>query len=257
MGLVIKGREICSGRLPMICVPLMGADYEGVMSHLDTILEAAANTKIDIVELRGDFLEALENFEALDALLQEIRLKLKDIILLFTIRSPKEGGQQRSYDRASIYDINKHVIQSGLADMVDVELMSVDEDGNGLVELAKDSGVKIIMSNHDFDATPATEEIVRRLCRMQKLGADVAKIAVMPNSKDDVLRLLDATRQMLESHHETPVVTMSMGSLGAVSRVLGEVFGSAITFGAVGEVSAPGQIPVDKLGGLLEDIHSL
>lgn len=256
MGLVIKGKEICSGGLPMVCVPLMGEDYEGVMSHLDTILEAAAKTRIDIVELRGDFYKDLEDFQALDTLLKELKSRLKDIILLFTIRSPREGGLQRGYEKASIYEINKHVILSELADMVDVELMSVDEDGNGLVELARGSGVKIIMSNHDFDATPDETEIVSRLCRMQELKADIVKMAVMPNSKSDVVRLLKATVRMLEEYNSTPVVTMSMGSLGAVSRVAGEVFGSAITFGAVGETSAPGQISVDKLGFLLDDMHS-
>ena len=49
-----------------------------------------------------------------------------------------------------------------------------------------------------------------------------------------------------------PVVTMSMSKLGAVSRITGEVFGSALTFGTVGEASAPGQIPVKQLTEYLE-----
>lgn len=256
MELMIKGREICSGKKPLICVPLMGTDYQGVMSHLETILETAAKTNIDIVELRGDFYEDLEDFKALDTLLQQLQGRLKDIILLFTIRSPREGGQQRAYDKASIYEINKHVIEFGLADIVDVELMSVNEDGDSLVDIAKQRGVRIIMSNHDFNATPEVSELVRRLTRMQQLGADIAKIAVMPNSKADVLKLLTATSEMLENHSATPVVTMSMGAMGAISRVAGEVFGSAITFGAVGEASAPGQIPAERLNSMLEDVNS-
>ena len=54
----------------------------------------------------------------------------------------------------------------------------------------------MVVSNHDFEKTPSKEEIVARLQKMQELGADLPKIAVMPQCKKDVLTLLAATEEM-------------------------------------------------------------
>ena len=56
---------------------------------------------------------------------------------------------------------------------------------------------------------------------MEKLGADIAKIAVMPRCPEDVLTLLTATvtaRRQLTC----PVVTMAMAGTGLISRVWGK-----------------------------------
>ncbi len=264
---IISDKKICSGSTPLVCVSLMGGTLQELAANLDNIMMEAKESNIDIIEFRGDFYKTLEDEEELAKALSYVRENADDKILLFTIRSPKEGGQNRSYDRKSIEAINTFVIDNKLADMVDVELFSVcggdDCDVVGdeepaqpeIIRLAKERDVKIIMSNHDFQKTPAKEVIVNRLVRMQQLGADVAKIAVMPKEKCDLLTLLQATAEAKAEHKDTPIVTMSMGSLGAISRVAGEVFGSAITFGAVGEVSAPGQIPVKELNSMLESMH--
>ena len=115
--------------------------------------------------------------------------------------------------------------------------------------------MKIVMSNHDFFKTPSKEEIINRLCKMQDLDADLPKIAVMPNTSEDVVTLLAATEEMSTKYAKQPIITMSMGSLGLVSRLSGETFGSAITFGAARKTSAPGQISVDKLALILEVMH--
>ena len=65
---------------------------------------------------------------------------------------------------------------------------------------------------------------------MQELGADIPKIAVMPQCKKDVLTLLEATREMAEEHADRPIITMSMAGTGLISRLCGEVFGSATYF---------------------------
>lgn len=54
-----------------------------------------------------------------------------------------------------------------------------------------------------------------------------------------------------------PILTMSMGQLGVVSRVTGDSFGSCATFGAVGQTSAPGQIPVNDLHTVLHILHEV
>ena len=90
---------------------------------------------------------------------------------------------------------------------------------------------------------------------MQKLGADIPKIAVMPQSKEDVLTLLAATEEMNRKHADRPIITMSMAGTGVISRLCGEVFGSALTFGAARKASAPGQMGVEDLAQVLSLLH--
>ena len=60
---------------------------------------------------------------------------------------------------------------------------------------------------------------------------------------------------MADRHPETPVITMSMGALGAVSRLSGEAFGSAMTFANPGTASAPGQVGLDVVNAVLDSLR--
>lgn len=144
---------------------------------------------------------------------------------------------------------------SGMADMIDIELFTGDEIVKEVVDFAHSQNVKVVMSNHDFFKTPAKEEIISRLCKMQEMNADLPKIAVMPQEAEDVLTLLSATNEMITKYADRPIITMSMGGLGIISRIAGEAFGSALTFGAAKLASAPGQVPVEKLVQVLEILH--
>ncbi|MBO4990857.1 MAG: type I 3-dehydroquinate dehydratase, partial [Firmicutes bacterium] len=93
-----------------------------------------------------------------------------------------------------------------------------------------------------------------RLRRMEDMGGDIAKIAVMPQTALDVAELLAAAAESREKL-SCPVVAISMGGLGVASRMVGQIFGSAITFGTVGNGSAPGQLPVGRMKEVLTWIH--
>jgi 3-dehydroquinate dehydratase-1 len=123
------------------------------------------------------------------------------------------------------------------------------------ITAAHEKGIKVILCNHDFDKTPSKQEILSRLQQMQLKGADICKIAVMPRNSEDVLTLLEATREMYENYADRPLITMSMGTLGMISRISGQVFGSAATFGSAGTASAPGQISVSELRKLLNTLQ--
>ncbi|MGN0367548.1 MAG: type I 3-dehydroquinate dehydratase [Wujia sp.] len=250
----IKQCIIGAGR-PKICVPIVGHTVEDVLCQADRIVQVHESSTIDMVELRGDYLEFLSDLEQLKQLLEMVRPRLEKQVLLFTIRSEKEGGQKLAFSQPSIADINRFVIENKLADLVDLELMSGEDSVRELVRIAHENDVKIIMSNHDFITTPSESEIIQRLTRMQELGADIAKLAAMPNDRLQVLQLLRATVTMQKEFAQVPIVTMSMGSLGAISRISGQLFGSAVTFASLEVASAPGQIPVSDLSQLLAKVE--
>jgi len=249
--LPLKVRDVVFGEgMPKICVPMV--------SHtLETLKEEAAMLNAvgcDLAEWRVDFFEDAEDIEKVKAALQKIRAILNEKPILFTFRSAREGGQ-REVEKAYYFELNKAIIKTGEIDLVDVELFSGEKDIIEMVREAHASGVKIVISSHDFHKTPPKGEILKRLRRMQELGADIPKIAVMPQTADDVLILLDATNTMKEKYADRPFITMSMAGKGVISRLSGEIFGSALTFGAAKSASAPGQLNVADLRNILDLLH--
>ena len=196
----------------------------------------------------------VSSIEAVLEAARTIRDVMADKPLLFTFRSAKEGGEQ-ALSVEHYIALNRAAVDSGLVDMIDLELFTGDELVKATVEHAHAKNVFVIMSNHDFHKTPSAEEIVQRLRKMQELGADIPKIALMPQNKTDVLTLLSATLEMQERYADRPIITMSMAKTGVISRLSGEVFGSAATFGAVKKASAPGQISVTDLRTVLTILH--
>ena len=130
-----------------------------------------------------------------------------------------------------------------------------DDVAGRLVKKAHENGVRTVLSNHDFNATPPVEVMTERLMKMKALGADIAKIAVMPENSGDVLSLFAASENMKRMEDAIPVITISMGPTGLISRIAGETFGSAVTFASAGKASAPGQIDADELDAVLNTIH--
>lgn len=248
---VVCVRNLSIGEgIPKIIVPLTGKMPADLLKQA---VQARKTPGVEAVEWRVDFYEhALWEGQVLAAL-KALRAALGELPLLFTFRTKKEGGEQE-IAKEDYYAVNLAVARSGLADLVDVEIFTASDVAEHIAQLHA-CGVKVIGSKHDFDQTPADEELTAYLERGWEVGADIPKLAVMPRTEEDVERLLHVTRS-LRDKHEKPLITMSMGALGARSRVQGEIYGSAMTFGALGQASAPGQIAVEELCRELERIHT-
>lgn len=245
---LVRNTRIGDG-IPKICVPIVEKDFS-------SILAAARNVKTscpDLVEWRCDHFDQAEYPDAAIHVLKALHEVLGDTPVLFTFRTEKEGGAKNISDEA--YErLNCHVARSGLADLIDVEVFTGDNTVRTILDTAHQAGTPVVASNHHFHETPDQETIIQILTKMDEIGADILKIAVMPQSRKDVLTLLSATEEM-DRRTTKPLITMSMGPVGMISRLCGEVFGSALTFGAVGKVSAPGQIGAEELSGVLKLIH--
>ena len=246
---VVRNIEIGSG-MPKVCVPIVEKTREDILSTA----KAICSTEADLVEWRADWYEDVSAFSEVIKTADMLRSILGETPLLFTFRSAREGGE-KELSLESYATLLENVAKTGFVDLIDVEVFSGDDAVKNIIQTAHAHGVKVIASNHDFEGTPAREELVARLCKMQDLGADILKIAVMPQTRSDVLTLLSVTEEMSSLHTSRPVITMSMGRTGALSRLCGEVFGSAVTFASFGKVSAPGQIAIEDLKAGLRLLH--
>lgn len=242
----VKNIEIGVG-LPKICVSITGKNENEILAQAEEI----GKNPVDIAEWRVDFYEDVLNFNKVADVLGKLTDVLEDCPILFTFRRKEEGGE-KTISTEGYKRLNLKVIESGMADLIDVELFAGDELVKEVVEAAHKNTVKVVISNHDFEKTPEKEELVKRLCKMQELGGNLPKIAVMPQSEKDVITLISATEEFNREYADRPFITISMSKKGLISRLAGGVFGSAMTFGAVGEASAPGQIEAGRLKEVLE-----
>lgn len=253
MAKVLKIRSLALGEgRPKICVPLTGPVESDLLGEIAEVKKTVA----DLVEWRVDHFSAVDDVDSVKATLRKLRAALGDLPLLFTFRTKGEGGV-REMVKERYLDLNLAVAASGDADLLDIELFTGDDEVKRVVAACRAAGVKVVVSSHDFQKTPPRQEIVRRLGEMRRLGGDVPKVAVMPQSFADVLTLLAATDEYVNGGADCPVITMSMKRLGCVSRVAGEFSGSSLTFGSVRRASAPGQLAVDELATILDILHRM
>lgn len=236
------GTVVIGEGVPKICVPVVAGSRDGIWKKAEEI----ASLPVDIVEWRADFYEQADRPEEVRRTLGGLRERLGEKALLFTFRTKGEGGQREAASEY-YYRLNEAAALGG-ADLVDVEAYFDRDRERTAAEIGRlqSRGCRVIGSSHDFDRTPPTDEMVKRLRYMEALGADAVKLAVMPAGREDVLRLLEATIRA-DAELSVPVVTMSMGWIGLISRLCGSLTGSAMTFASVGKASAPGQIPAEQM----------
>ncbi len=248
----IKVRNIVIGEgIPKVCVPLVGETREEILdgARLLTGLHA------DMVEWRADWFRDVFSIGKVMEIAVELREILGECPILFTFRTGREGGE-KELSIEQYAELIQDVATTGLVDLVDIEALSCPESlAKELVAAAHEMGMVVIGSNHDFEKTVPKEEMVKKLRKLQSLNVDIPKLAVMPKNKFDTLALLEATLEMKEKYADRPIITMSMAKDGVVSRVAGEIFGSAVTFGSVGKASAPGQLPSEELKQVLSILH--
>lgn len=237
--LTIAGRPLAQGRLPAVCAPLVARD----IATLQDEARRVAALQPDLLEWRVDFFQDIADTAAVLAAARALRETVGDLPILFTRRSIREGGQPIPLDEPGVTALYEAVAASGTAQWLDWEL-SADAALRARVQAAaRAAGLGVVMSCHDFARTPAPADMLATLKAMEAAGADVAKLAVMPLSMNDVQALLGVTLEAAQTLR-IPVVTMAMGGLGAVTRLCGGVFGSALTFAVGSAASAPGQMPI-------------
>lgn len=228
--------------IPKICTSITGIDDNEIILQSEHI----KSLPVDLIEWRADYYNCVDNEKSVLTILKKITTILKDKPLIFTFRSAIEGGE-KELCLEKYFSLNRSVIESNYGDIIDIELNKNEDSLKELISFAHSKNKKVIVSNHDFNKTPDKNEIVRRLKRAQELGADIPKIAVMPNNEEDVIALLEASVLMKKRYAKGPFIIMSMAGKGLVSRIFGEVFGSDVTFAAAKKPSAPGQISVEDL----------
>ena len=237
--ITLGGRPLAGGRLPAVCAPLVARTRAALAEEA----VAVAALQPDLLEWRVDFFEGIADTASVLAAARTVHEAARGIPVLFTRRAQREGGQAIPLSEPQVLALYEAVAASGTVAAMDYEMAHEPALVQQARALTRRHGLALVLSFHDFQRTPDDAQLDARFAQAAQLQADVAKAAVMPQAMADVHRLLGATLRASESL-PIPVVAMSMGTLGAVTRLCGGAYGSALTFAVGSTASAPGQIAI-------------
>ncbi|MCF8390470.1 MAG: type I 3-dehydroquinate dehydratase [Bacteroidales bacterium] len=207
----------------MICVSL------GHISFAEALKIAEES---EMIEIRADLLNfSDEEYTSL------IHSPAK---IVFTCRKDSKN----SIDRKSLFS---KALSEGV-EYLDLEIESTDELLDWLKEEMKDSQTHLILSYHNYERTPDSDELKSILKNCFDSGADIAKIACMVNSDEDTVNLIKLYRKKGRK------VILGMGEKGMLTRVAAPVLGAEFTFAAANKESAtaPGQLTVKEMRELFK-----
>lgn len=243
--------QLNRGKGPAICTPITGKTVTEIREQVHALVRLAP----DVLEWRVDFYEDIGATEKVLDVITDMKTKT-DIPLLFTIRSEREGGEPISISENEKINLLKAVCEHSAVELVDYEVFNEKEYVQTVQKAAQKNGKQLVLSYHNFTETPATDKLLAIGKEMDTYGADFVKLAVMPQSKEDVFRLLELTWR-LDKKVSGSVITMSMGELGILSRAIGWAYGSVLTFAVGVEASAPGQVPITELRKSIKSLQKL
>lgn len=203
----------------------------------------AAATGAGLVELRADRFEQ-PTPERILAAIMRVRAGRRPVIV--TARHRDEGGTPMPEDvrRAILLSAIPHVAA------VDVEIASTELLSAIAPALTASAGT-LILSAHDFRTTPPADALQAIIDRGRALGAHVVKIATRTDTPAALETLLGVTL----ANRAAGIVTLGMGAYGPLSRVALPAAGSLLTYAAVGEPTAPGQLPLDALAPIVDRLY--
>jgi 3-dehydroquinate dehydratase type I len=228
--------------MSLICVSVI----EETIPEVITSCVKCKSQGVDIVELRLDYLKEPMTPENLKNL-YDVKINV-DLPMIVTIRPPWEGGNYKGSEESRL-DLLSKAIEQGF-DYVDLELKIELDRRNKLVDKAKETDVKTIISNHDFEKTPAKEKILDQIKECHTAKGDLAKVAYQCRTIDDTYNVFWAS--MIVKNLNLPFSIMGTGPFGYITRILGPFVGSHFVYSSieVGKEAAEGQIPIATLKGL-------
>ncbi|MFZ9708781.1 MAG: type I 3-dehydroquinate dehydratase [Steroidobacteraceae bacterium] len=245
----IAGRRgpIGTGVQPAIVASIQASSPQAVRDAAAELGRAG----VDLIEWRIDSFSMAHDVSAVLEVMAQEELAMAGAPVLCTFRSAAEGGASDASSE-TILAVLRALADQGIADILDVELRYPATETAALITAAHRHGIPVMLSQHDFESTPSLEKLVATFVVGRQRGGDVVKVAVMPQTPDDVDRLLEATRRASEGGRHA-VVGIAMGELGARSRIEGGEHGSVLTFAAGRRSSAPGQWPIATLRAALDE----
>lgn len=238
------------GAVPVICVPLTAKSETDIVAEARTVKAL----KPDMVEVRADYWDCIEDTDAAIAVLKKVRKIMTDTPILLTVRIKSERGYKDVADEAKFAFLHKAVAYK-LVQLVDMELAYGVQAIREFADSLENTGVLLVVAHHDMTATPTPDAICDIMEQEIAAGGDVAKIVVKPNTEEDVLAFLSGVLAFRRQNPEYPIIASASGDIGRITRLVGGLFGIDLTFAAGVKGSNPTQMPVSVVREAFKTIY--
>lgn len=235
----VKGRVFGGDKL-LECIPVISRGHDELIRDMTQVASHAP----DIIEWRVDWFDRLDEPDYVTASLKEIGPIVDGIPILLTFRHISEGGAKEESQQVRL-DVIRATCETGLIDVVDVEQANPVAFVEEVSSIVRANSAKLLISTHDFSATPSEEEILDRIKKSKDMGADIAKVCYLPKDFTDVLNVAKATYRARSGECLIPLITVSMGALGGITRIMGREIGSDLSFLSAAGASGPGQVNIE------------
>lgn len=194
---------------------------------------------VEYIELRLDSIKDITSSKATE-LIKEVK-EITSIPIILTNRTINEGGlfEKTEEERIKILENNAQLVE-----ITDVELMTEGHLRQKVIDRAN----KTIISYHNFSQTPQYEQLQELVNQAKQIG-DIPKIAVQPNSKEDTYTLLKLIMQ------NDGIIGISMGKMGAYTRIMAPLMGSPVTYASITKESAPGQYDIKTTSEMIKKLQ--
>ena len=216
--------------LPRVCIALGFSDPRKLLSHAKREVEAGET----FLEFRLDYLESPR--QGIPAI-QEFLDQNPEVHLLATCRRHQNHGRFNGSidEQLAILDA---AVDAG-ARAIDIEIETAESAKSKVAVLR--SKVRVIISYHNYDGTPAVEPVLRR---MMKVPADGYKLVTTARKPSDNAKVLELAKTA-----KVPLILLAMSEVGFPTRVLTPALGCMFTYASpsAAEGTAPGQINAKTL----------
>jgi 3-dehydroquinate dehydratase/shikimate dehydrogenase len=217
--------------LPRICIALGLPDVPTLLEHARREAEAGET----FLEFRLDFLnQPAKGAASIRGFLEQF----PECIVLATCRRHQNRGRFNGSieEQLAVLDL---AIQNG-AHAIDIEIESAEGAREKLHQF--NGRAHVIVSYHNFEATPPLDSVINRVTR---IPADSYKVVTTARKPSDNARVLSAAKSATRQR----MIVLAMGELGFPTRVLSPVFGGIYTYAApmLAQGTAAGQVSARSL----------
>lgn len=219
----------------------------GPIEEIEDSIKSLSTDCYDAVEFRADFGNFIGSsvFHKMQIASKLTFLKfLTDKPVILTLRTKDEGGEIR----VSTEDYRDFLLWASMnleVAAIDGELLTLGKYTAEVLEAIKKGGKLSLLSCHNFQGSLKAEEISRIFAHMSGSEADIMKVAVMADSREDAEALGEAACKFSVAGRN--IIAVAMGAAGEEYRVFPEKINSIASFGTAKDSVAPGQITLKEL----------
>jgi 3-dehydroquinate dehydratase-1 len=219
------------GTLELGGIPRIAVVYSD--SATSELIAESKRRGVDIAEVR------IDHFERVDpSYVRSVLARFEPLPTIATIRIREEGGSWAGTEEERL-GLFRSVIP--LVDAVDVELRANTILGR-VCEHARGENKCVVVSYHDFVATPDLSTLEQIAEDASRAGADIIKIATHARSDEDIQSLAS----FCINNTGRNLIVIALGDHGSKSRLFLPSLGSLVTFASMGKPSAPGQLEYEQ-----------